>query len=464
MRIFVCYEESWESFDVPAGQTVGAIKKMVKDSFLVCLPDHHLEVRYGGAALQDGWTLGDVGVASGNSIKCCVKSDEKPAMFVFNAVTGETFPATGSASLQNMSVSQLTSAVSAHSGLPVSVFRLSTPAGVHLYDCNTLQDYAIKAGAILRLDAWDGWVEFLRGCLLGHVATVQGQTSKKKLVMRFQLRVALYMAASLGHLALAGWLLEKGVPADQPVGVHPYRQWCQRTAHRDTRRCPVHVAAESNRLLILKLFVAKDIFTLACRDPAGCDPLRIAVQHGHRECARYLAGKLSSVVSLQNMSLPVRIYLQMKRWLRAARQRTASDPWRHTFTCKVLSVDGFTPPKMSSKPKKLEPASDETLPRLGSKMSENPPVLLKEMRINPKQNQKDTDGSAGLRPSLPPLSSPTSPRVRRLFAAPSHHGGSTARENAIHCLTIASTFTAKPWSKQLSIARTLARKQFQSLP
>lgn len=32
------------------------------------------------------------------------------------------------------------------SGIPVSVFRLSTPTGVQLYDCNWLQDYSIEMG------------------------------------------------------------------------------------------------------------------------------------------------------------------------------------------------------------------------------------------------------------------------------------------------------------------------------
>ena len=39
-------------------------------------------------------------------------------------------------------------------------------------------------GATLRLDTWDGWAEFLRGCLTGHKTTVQRHLSKERPVMR----------------------------------------------------------------------------------------------------------------------------------------------------------------------------------------------------------------------------------------------------------------------------------------
>lgn len=70
---------------------------------------------------------------------------------------------------------------------------------------------------------------------------------------RFQLRVALYIAASLGHLDLAGWLLERGVRVIEPVGVHPYREWCHQTAHPDVAKCPAVASIERGQLTILKL-------------------------------------------------------------------------------------------------------------------------------------------------------------------------------------------------------------------
>ncbi|XP_029285460.1 protein ANKUB1-like [Cottoperca gobio] len=468
------------------------MKQMVKDNFLVQLSDdkqhQYLELSYGGAALQDSWALCDVGITSGSAIRCLIKSKRRPVMHVFNAVTGETLAIMGSEALLHMSVASLKTVVSMQSGLPVSTFRLSTPAGVQLYDCNQLQDYAIEVGTTLRLDTWDGWVEFLQGCLLGHRSTVQSHLSEKKPVMRFQLQVALYIAASLGHLDLAGWLLERGMHAEKPVGVHPYRQWCHQTAHRDTGKCPIHTAAESSQLLILKLFITKNLLTLACRDPGGRDPLKVAIQRGHRDCVRYLANKLCSVVSLSNMSLPMRIYLQMKRWVSLGQKRAASNRCQYTSAAfKVragdkLLVDGFNQPNMSSKsrkavtkPKRQNKAKAlEPLPPITNLLSvSHLPSLgdLKEMQKKQKQDikredeiYKDDSSLCRKKFILPPITRESVPRpIYSHILTVSLESARTPRENAIYCLTLASTFTEKPWLKQLSIARTLIRKRVHTM-
>ncbi|XP_031671991.1 protein ANKUB1-like [Oncorhynchus kisutch] len=97
----------------------------------------------------------------------------EPVVRVFSAVTGETLSVSGTVFLLSTSVARLMTLVSQQCGLPVSSFRLSSPTGLQLYDCNRLHDYAIDLGATLRLDTWDGWAEFLRGCFLGHRLTVQ---------------------------------------------------------------------------------------------------------------------------------------------------------------------------------------------------------------------------------------------------------------------------------------------------
>ncbi|XP_034738062.1 protein ANKUB1-like [Etheostoma cragini] len=505
MRVYICFEGSCEPFEVPPDQTVGAMKQMMKNNVLVQLSDgmqqQYLELSYGGAALQDRWALCDVGITSGSAIRCLIKvlkhSEKRPVMRVFNAVTGQTVPIMRSEALPHVSVARLKTVVSMQSGLPVSTFRLSTPAGVQLYDCNQLQDYAIEVGTTLRLDTWDGWVEFLQGCLLGHKLTVQSHLSEKKLVMRFQLQVALYIAASLGHLDLAGWLLERGTHAEKPVGVHPYRQWCHQTAHRDTGKCPIHIAAESNQLLILKLFITKNLLTLACRDPGGRDPLKVAIQHGHRDCVRYLANKLCSVVSISKMSLPMRVYLQIKSWVSLGQNSAASNRCQlisAVFTARVgdtLLVDGFNKPNMSSKSRKamtkpcreLKAKALQPLPPISNLLSvSHLPSLqsgntgdFKEMHKKKRQDVKSRDDglldkiskddSSLSKFTLPPITReciprPNSSHILTASLEPlSHHCGRTPRENAIYCLTIASTFTEKPWLKQMSIARTLIRKR-----
>uniref|UniRef100_UPI003AAA5399 protein ANKUB1-like n=1 Tax=Centroberyx gerrardi TaxID=166262 RepID=UPI003AAA5399 len=526
MRVFICFEGSWEPFDVPPDQTVGAMKQMVKDYFHVQLSDdkqvHHcLELSYAGAALQDGWALCDVGIAPGSAIPCLIKNVQKPVMHVFNAVTRETLPIMGSVFLLSASVARLKTMVSLQCGLPVSSFRLSTPSGVTLYDCNQLHDYAIEVGTTLRLDTWDGWVEFLHGCFLGHRLTVQSHLSEEKPLMRFQLRVALYLAAFLGHLDLADWLLERGVHAEEPVGVHPYRLWCHQTAHPDAGKCPIHVAAENGQLLILKLFITKNLLALACWDPGGRDPLRIAVQHGHRECVRYLATKLCSVVSLPNISLPMRTYLQVKHWVRLGQRRAGSRrcsraPFRSRVGDTVL-VDGFTQPKMTSKSRRDETKSNRRIrakalrplpsisrsPWVSHLPSKSPsqqaslqlPGLCSANSGDSKETWKKQkhggnsreDGLQGetkhedssqwrSRVPLPPIPRETNHRPLFVNASPnsshiltsslesfSRRCGRTPRENAIYCLAMASTFTERPWLKQLDIARTLVRKSIQTV-
>uniref|UniRef100_A0A4W5JGR9 Ankyrin repeat and ubiquitin domain containing 1 n=1 Tax=Hucho hucho TaxID=62062 RepID=A0A4W5JGR9_9TELE len=376
-------------------------------------------------------------------------------------------------------------------GLPVSSFRLSSPTGLQLYDCNRLHDYTIDVGATLRLDTWDGWAEFLRGCFLGHKLTVQRHLSKERPVMRFQLRVALYIAASLGHLDLAGWLLERGVRAIEPVGVHPYREWCHQTAHPDAAKCPAVASIERGQLTILKLFIASSVLTLACRDPQGRDPLRIALQHGHRECVHHLATKLCSVVALPGMALPMRTYVQIKRWVRLGQRRAASRhcmglnraPFRTRVGDTVL-VDGFTLPKMSSKPRRREAkvgirvTSKASQPwshvscTLHALASQDAPLQLPKLHPvatrdgrEKKRGKKKGCGGKGCeedesveqnsnqwrsRVPLPPISRDTNLRPVFASASPnsaqilttslesfSLHCDRTPRENAIYCLALA---------------------------
>lgn len=248
------------------------------------------------------------------------------------------------------------------------------------------------------------------------------------------------------------------------MGVHPYRQWCHQTAHQDTGKCPIHVAAERGQLLILKLFTTKNLWTLACRDPAGRDPLNIAIQHGHRDCVRYLANKLCSVVSLPNMSLPMRLYLQLKHWMSLGQKRVASnqcqyinDPFQAQLG-DMLLVDGFNQPHMSSKSKKTEtkprrgirakalqplpPIAKQAQPHLPSMQSVNPSDFKETQKMwkqdirhrsdGPLENTKKSDSKF----TLPPVTGENILKPVRLDAF-CQHRGRTPRENAIYCLSIA---------------------------
>lgn len=174
-------------------------------------------------------------------------------------------------------------------------------------------------------------------------------------ILRFQQRVALYVAAYRGHLELASWLVERGEQAEEAVGVHPHREWCHETDHPETAKSPMHVATETGQLHILKLFIRSSVLCLSCRDPLGRDPVQLALQHRHRECVVYLVTKLFSLVSFPHFVLPMKIYVRIVAWARKAhRQMGTGDSAGHrgqyrTRVGDTILVDGFTLPSMPSK-------------------------------------------------------------------------------------------------------------------
>lgn len=344
---------------------------------------------------------------------------------------------------------------------------------------------------------------------------------KITLYSRFQLRVALFVAAYLGHLDLAGWLLKRGLRAEEPVGVHPYRQWCYQTAHPEAVKCPVHTATEQGHLLILKLFISSCVLNLTCPDTEGRYPLKIAIQCGHMDCVRYLSTKLCSVVSLPYLALPMNIYLQIKRWVRLGEDRAASKrcqwhrpPLRARVGDTVL-VDGFTQPKVLCRPRISETKAfgyvkheiwqpftvtntpiivhnlqskqaplESQLPKLysdGNSASNDRKKRRHEVKcVQDGQSDKIRNVNSSLlwrsKVPLPPISCESNPRPLFISSSPttshiltaslesfSRYCGRTPRENAIYCLAMASSFTERPWLQQLNVARTLAKRSVQRL-
>lgn len=75
-----------------------------------------------------------------------LQEEDKPTLYVFNAVTQDTMPIMESISLLDKTVSDLRTLVTLRCGLPVSVYCLRTPRGLEMYDCNTLKDYQTDIG------------------------------------------------------------------------------------------------------------------------------------------------------------------------------------------------------------------------------------------------------------------------------------------------------------------------------
>ncbi|XP_012638299.2 protein ANKUB1 [Microcebus murinus] len=527
MRIFISFEGSFEPFDVSADETVEAIKLMIKDYFHIPLSEdkqgrRYLELIYAGAALKDSWSLADVGISFCSTLKCFVKEEDKPILYVFNGVTQETMPIMEGISLLGKKVSDLRTLITLRCGFPVSVYCLRTPKGLEMYDCNTLKDYRTDIGITLRLDVWDGWKEFLMGCLLGQKLKVQRYLSKEVPVLKYQKRVVLYIAAFYGYVELTEWALKQGVRPHEAVGVHPYRAWCHEALHADVSKCPIHAAAEAGQLLILKAFVNCSVLCLECKNAAGQTPLNIAFKHKHKDCVLYLLSKTWSMVSFLKISVPMRIYIKIKQWVLRAKSHGLHKSQlcgARVFGAKVgdtVMVDGFTEPKMTSKSwhkagnkdsqsttRKLPPLMEKTAHRKPSnplaisqpdtreQTLKFPPLVdantVSELQRHQQQNQKKITATSRKRQNLikniylPQVPLPSVSRVgyshpsfyyatpnadfllRSSFESFSEHSGKTPRENAIYCLAMASAFKEKQWLQQLEIARVLAKKSISNL-
>ncbi|XP_075720116.1 protein ANKUB1 [Rhinoderma darwinii] len=518
MKVFIAFDGLCESFDIPPGQNVKKVKQMLKDYFHIQVSDdkqgrRFLELIYAGGVLRDEWVLTDAGITLCSTIKCIVKEEEKPALYVYNVVTKERVQIMGSINLLAATVSKLKSLVSLKCGFPVSLFCLRTLGGKEMYDCNTLSDYNLDLGATVRMDVWDGWKELLSSCVLGHKQNVQRYFSKYETILRFQQRAALYIAAHFGHLELAEWLQTKGVRADEAIGAHPYREWCRDTDHPDIGKCAVHAAVEKGQLLLIKSFIARNVLCLDCQNALGQTPLKICIQFGHKDCLLYLIMKMWSVVSFPKVSLPMNIYIKVKQWLYKAQKRVYKvKKWAPQFKTRVgdpVVVDGFTEPKMTSRElhgfyqdkwrrvvKNSRAHSSQAIVNVVLKLR---PLTLRERTTKlsrfPSLKQRGEDPvkrlcqPVGETPDindifenswnphipLPPITNTSNNRPHHLrtphaalllnssLESFSKYSGHTPRQNAIYFLSLASEFKEKPWLQQLDMARRLARKSVHNL-
>lgn len=192
-------------------------------------------------------------------------------------------------------------------------------------------------------------------CFSSIIYYLEGKISlHHSLCNRFQKRLALYVAAAHGHLEMATWLLDNGVQAHEPVGVHPSRVWCYETDHPESLKCPVHAAVEAGQLLILKMFLSRNILNLACRDTSNRNLLQIAIVHQHKKCVSHLVSKLYTRVTFRGFALSTWIYVQIKIWIIKAKRgllKTSvtanSGPFRSRVEDTLL-IDGFSLSRMSS--------------------------------------------------------------------------------------------------------------------
>ena len=327
-----------------------------------------LVLTYAGAQLADHWTLGDLGLANGSTIRAILQLEVKPSLFIYCAFNDETVPITDKINIQKTTCASLQGMASRQTGLPVTVFRICAPDGREMYDNKLLFDYGVNLRDTLRLDVWDGWKEFLNLCIMGFTRHVMAHLPTDDVMARFYQKVAMYIAAHFGHVDLAITLLKQGIRADEAVGEHPMRQWCKHESlHIDAQKAPVHEAAEAGSLSVLRSFVHSNVCNVLAKDGNDLTPLNLALRKKQKPCASFLLTKQWSKIGYSKKhSVHLSIYVKMKRWAERSKSKvlviygqwksSIKNPKKHVQIGALLGqgvqLDGFSQSRMTTKPEK----------------------------------------------------------------------------------------------------------------
>lgn len=241
------------------------------------------------------------------------------------AYSGETLYITDPLTLEDMRSGDLREFISKRTSLPYSMLRLFNKANQELLDCQPLSAYRVAAGSAVRLDTWPGLQDFLNLCIAGFVTHALNEISQEdELLARYQLRVALFIAAHYNHVDLANATLKQGARPGEPVGQHPSRAWTDSPIDRHPRmqRAPIHEAVEAGNLVLVKLFVIAEPVCVFSTDGDGVGPLKLAIQRRHLGIVLFLITSKYKRVDCGG-SRPISMYVnyQTRRWADRARDR-----------------------------------------------------------------------------------------------------------------------------------------------
>ena len=374
LRVSMVYLGRRMPVDVPKGMSVAGVKEIVKDTFCISTDDGHvgkeakvLSLVLSGGDLSDDLVFTDLGIRVGATLRVTLKEHIKPVLYVSCAYNQETVSIVdkGIEDIGAISVASFRAVISRKTGLPISVFRLVNKAAMEMFDVHNFCEYSVNNNDMIYLETWDGWGDFLNFCVFGYKSQVMSHLSSDELICRYQMRVALYISAHFGHVDLAVCLLKQGVRADEPVGEHPARAWCQANTHPDKFKCAIHEAAEFGSLSVLRMCVHSSITNMFCKDSSGRFPLNIALQNQQKGCALFLLTKQWTRVSYEDITtIPLAIVARMKKWSDIARDRLLPAQGTQTRNNRVprrpiqkyslvgqgVLVDGFSQSQMRTRP------------------------------------------------------------------------------------------------------------------
>lgn len=372
MRISLLYQRERTPLDIPKGKTVAEIKKIIRDKFMIESDDGRpdkkiLVLSYAGGDLQDAWSLEDVGIRPGATLKLILKEKVKPVLYVYCVYNTDTLHILDQIHVPLVPVEDIRSMISKRKGLPIGVFRIVNTMGKEMYDGHLLEDYGVDFGHTIRLETWDGWNDFLNLAANGFSSHVMARLSTDELTAFYQMKVAMFVAAHFGHIDLGVTLCRQGIRPDERIGNHPYRQWCSSTSHIESKKTPVHQAAEMGQLGILRTFVTHNVSVMTAKDGNGLKPLNVAIRAKQQACVSYLLSKqYTRIVYSQAQTLPLVIYAAMKNWCEHAKQTVFKlYGWEKSSLRKRpygsgalvgqgVHVDGYTKSEMNASPRPPE--------------------------------------------------------------------------------------------------------------
>lgn len=315
--------------DVEVGQTVSDIKSILRKKLDLDTVQNEdgendmlMAINYAGSNLEDDWIFTDISIPPGATLRCELQENVKTYLNVICSHSNETLRFTEWFDVWETTVGSLKTMITDKTGLHVSVFRLVSAEGKEMYDCHPLKKYSVDYGDSIRLETWNGWGAFLQSATLGQLTpTMKHMVSihDDPLVFKYQLRVALFVAAHFNYTQLAAQLMKSGARCDEPVGEHPVREWCNKEVHPDHLKTAVHEAAQHGSLNCLQKFIHHNYACILAKDGNGLTPCNIARRYKKTECFKLLIAEQFRSRSTSGLTLG--IYWRVRKWCERARDR-----------------------------------------------------------------------------------------------------------------------------------------------
>lgn len=350
--------------DVEVGETVSDIKNILRKKLDLDTVQNEdgendmlMAINYAGSNMEDDWIFTDISIPPGATLRCELQENVKTYLNVICSHSNETLRFTEWFDVWETKVGILKTMITEKTGLHVSVFRLVSAEGKEMYDCHPLKKYSIDYGDTARLETWNGWSAFLQSATLGQLTpTMKHMVSihDDPLVFKYQLRVALFIAAHFNYTQLAAQLIKSGARCDEPVGEHPVREWCNKEVHPDHFKTPVHEAAQHGSLNCLQKFIHHNYACILAKDANGLTPCNIARRYKNTECFKLLIAEQFRSRSTSGLTLG--IYWRVRKWCERARDRAivfhkhSPNPlllamenrtYRNAVVGQKVQVDGF---------------------------------------------------------------------------------------------------------------------------